>query len=97
MAGDDDGKVSYSFRELFDRLEQKIDTFVGLLANKADQHDLRALEGRMSHAERRLDLLDERERGEKTHEQRRTDHWRWLIPAAAAVALAAATIAQLVH
>ncbi|MFJ5532514.1 hypothetical protein [Streptomyces sp. NPDC093261] len=87
----DDSTVSYSVKELIERLERKLDTYLTLLAGKADRTDVQALEQRVGKVEDHLSVLVEREHVQEKH----TEGKRWLITALASIVVAAAAVAAL--
>jgi hypothetical protein len=89
---DDESTVSYTVKELIERLERKIDQFLTLLHNKADRRDLAVLEQRVDTVERHVSALNQREAAQ----EKRTEWKRWLIPTIATLVLAGATVVSLI-
>lgn len=89
MNGEEDGpQVSYSVRELIERLEKKLDQFLSLLSSKADRSDVSLIDERLDKHHERLQAL------EHLNNTRRevSEFRRWLVPTVFALILTLATI-----
>jgi uncharacterized membrane protein len=96
----DESVVSYSVKELLANLDRKMDDVLALVHGKADSSEVDRLrtelaDVRQELADVRQDLaeLKQREAVQEQHETKSTEWKRWLINAAAAFLLVAATVA----
>lgn len=89
---DDDPTVSYSVKELIERLERKVDQFIVILSSKADRTDFELIEEKHSELVARVSDIERRLDSDEEHERDRREYRRWLIPALSGVLLALATI-----
>jgi hypothetical protein len=83
----DEPAVNYSIKELFDKLEQKVDRIFDVLSSKADHADVAALnarlnayDGRLTEHDGRLAELERVNQFEKESKTERSDYKRWFIP-----------------
>lgn len=86
-----DASISYSLREMFDRLEAKLDRVVEHLQAKADRADVVVLGQRVDAVETRLADLEHA----KASERERLEHKRWFWPTVWTGLAAVATVAGL--
>jgi phage tail tape-measure protein len=100
MADDQGSVVSYSVKELFEKLDRKMDNFLALLHTKADSSEVAALRAdladmrqELTDARQELAELQQREVAQEKHEVKSVDRRRWLIEIAAAFGLVVATAA----
>ena len=93
MTGEDDGTVTYSVKELIEKLDRKLDTFLSMLHSKADASEVQELKARVDGVERTVTTLTEREAVQEKHEERVTQRRRWVVDAGVGLLLVGATIA----
>jgi uncharacterized membrane protein len=98
MADDQGSVVSYSVKELFEKLDRKMDDVLALVHGKADSSEITRLTAELADvrqelADVRQELaeLKQREAAQEQHEVKSTDRRRWAIGTAAAFGLVAVT------
>lgn len=89
---DEDPTVSYSVKELIERLERKVDQFIVILTTKADRTDLELVEEKRVELEARVTDIERRLGLDEEHERERREYRRWLIPAMSGVLLTLVTV-----
>lgn len=84
-------EISYSVRELIERLDRKIDGFLSIMTSKADRSDV-ALQGKalMDH-EARIAAIENRLTNDEKVIQSKRDWKRWRVEILATIVLAAVT------
>jgi hypothetical protein len=99
---DVDPQISYSIRELIERLDKKIDSFISLLTTKADRADVllsdKKLEDQVLLFDKRLDDHSERIGAlEHSNVARKevSEFRRWLVPTLFAIVLTLATVGSI--
>lgn len=78
-------------KELIEKLDRKLDTFMHLLHGKADTTAVAALESRVDSVQRDLAALTQREAVQEKHEVKSTEWKRWAIGTAVAALLVVVT------
>lgn len=89
---DDDPTVSYSVKELIERLERKVDQFLVILSTKADRSDFELEQEKRTELESRVTDIERRLDNDEKHEHDRLEYRRWLIPALSGVLLTLVTL-----
>lgn len=89
-------QVSYSVKEILDRIEGKVDTLVAGLASKADVSALIALGQQVDQHSRLLDQLSQRLKDTDETAAAKQDWRRWIIPTILSLVATAAMIIPLI-
>jgi len=77
--------ISYSARELFSRLDGKVDMILSVLTNKADRSDVAELERRQDATEGKVTGLETRETEREKHRESYRLSKQWAIAIIASV------------
>ncbi len=90
MSGDEP-EISYTVRELIERLDRKIDGFLGILTSKADRSDVALHDKALTDHEMRLVAIENRLANDEKAIRARRDWKRYRVEILATIVLAAVT------
>lgn len=92
-----DGEVTYSVKELIQGLSEKIDLFMSLLGNKADQSSVAHANERIDGIDRRLTAIEHSSQANDKSARASQEFRRWMAPVLLSIAMIAVTLFQALH
>lgn len=94
---DNELEVSYSVKELIKGLSDRIDAFMQMMANKADQSTVAQVQLRIDQHETRLARIEHHQENEAKQDSASSEFKRWLIPVLLSIVPVAVLLMQVFH
>jgi hypothetical protein len=88
--------IEYTVKEMIERLDHKVDQFLGILSSKADRSEVALVAERLTVVESKVDTLTDRLKKDEKRAKERREWKRWIIPTACTLVGAAATILSII-
>lgn len=85
-------EITYSVRELIERLDRKIDQFIVLMNSKADRAEVALVEERLTDVESQVRALSDRLAMDEKKANTKREWRQWAIPVAIGIATLGATL-----
>ena len=93
----DDAEVSYTVKELLEKLDRRIGEFMSLLSSKADQTTVALLAQRVDKHEIRITELEHDGKAKAERNRTALEFRRWLVPVCLSVVPVAILVVQVFH